>query len=372
MPEIIVYTNDGDCANGVAEIQPFTTGDATDEWTLRFNNGTDFYAVSGVTMRVGHVNGLPAGTYNDAFKWTDRADNVSIGNIVISSAGVPTLTFDTSTNPLSNPPLGGVVGTNGVYILRGPELDGAITSIKILQAGLTLVTNGGQANFYLRPTDTFGLSIDSASNTGNLVGYTYPKGSGIAGELTFIGIPDGSGTAFASAEMLGDGSTTSRSVASVNLHSGGKGFPRAPRISVPFEDASPAATFTSIGRFERQPVFKAIGNWPEYEFPFMKDESGNNIIAATTLSPYSDGDISDSTQYNNSTLVIRPETVASASSLTASGSGSSAKWTATMNPINAYVTERLALRNSTQLDLQIRGDGRTLFQGQLTVLNKIA
>ena len=144
-------------------------------------------------------------------------------------------------------------------------------------------------------------------------------------------------------------------------------------ISVPF---APAATGTiedpSIGRFERQPVFKAIGNWPEYEFPFMKDESGNNIIAATTLSPYSDGDVDDSTQYNNSTLVIRPETVASASSLTASGSGSSAKWTATMNPINAYVTERLALRNSTQLDLQIRGDGRTLFQGQLPILNKIA
>ena len=365
MPEIIVYTNDGDCANGVAEIQPFTTGDATDEWTLRFNNGTDFYAVSNVTMRVGHVNGLPAGTYNSAFKWVDRKGTESTANITISAAGVPSIS-------ISPTPAGGLIGDNGVYIFRGPELDGAITSIEILQAGLTLETNGGQANFYLRPTDTFGLSIDSASNTGNLVGYTYPKGSGISGELTFIGIPDGSGTAFASAEMLGDGSTTSRSVASVNLHSGGKGFPRAPMISVPFEDDQPAATFTSIARFERQPVFKAIGNWPEYEFPFMKDESGNNIIAATTLSPYSDGDVEDSTQYNNSTLVVRPETVASASSLTASGSGSSAKWTATMNPINAYVTERLALRNSTQLDLQIRGDGRTLFQGQLPILNKIA
>jgi hypothetical protein len=43
-----------------------------------------------------------------------------------------------------------------------------------------------------------------------------------------------------------------------------------------------------------------------------------------------------------------------------------------MNPINAYTTSRLSLRNSTQLDIQIRGDGRTLFQGQLTILNKIA
>ena len=61
MPEITIYTNDGDCANGVAEINPFTVGDATDEWTLKFNNGTDFYSPSNVTMRVGHTNGLPDG-----------------------------------------------------------------------------------------------------------------------------------------------------------------------------------------------------------------------------------------------------------------------------------------------------------------------
>ena len=368
MPEIIVYTNDGDCANGVAEIQPFTTGDATDEWTLRFNNGTDFYAVSNVTMRVGHVNGLPAGTYNSAFKWVDRADNVSIANVDISAAGVPTLQFQSGTDPL-----GGVVGTNGVYILRGPELDGAITSIEITEAGLTHSISSSDS---LSSSETFGLSIDSATNTGNLVLYNYNVTSPT--QLRNVtGIPDGSGTAFASAEMFGSAADSFTSVTSVTLHDGGKGFPRAPTISVPYElftntGLSTPSNQNSLSRFKRQPAFKAIGNWPEYEFPFMRDESGNNIIAATTLSPYSDGDVEDSTQYNNSTLVVRPETVASASSLTASGSGSSAKWTATMNPINAYVTERLALRNSTQLDLQIRGDGRTLFQGQLPILNKIA
>ena len=108
-------------------------------------------------------------------------------------------------------------------------------------------------------------------------------------------------------------------------------------------------------------------NAPQYEFPFKRDESGNDIIAATTLSPYSDGQVTDTTQYDHSTLVIRPETVATAS-LTSSG----LNWVGTMNPINAYTTSRLSLRNSTQLDLQIRGDGRTLFQGQLTILNKIA
>jgi hypothetical protein len=98
----------------------------------------------------------------------------------------------------------------------------------------------------------------------------------------------------------------------------------------------------------------------------MRDESGNDIIAGTTLSPYSDGSITGTTQYDHSTLVVRPETVATAS-LVSSG----LDWIGTMDPINNYVNSRLSLRNSTQLDLQIRGDNRTLFQGQLTILNKI-
>jgi hypothetical protein len=82
--------------------------------------------------------------------------------------------------------------------------------------------------------------------------------------------------------------------------------------------------------------------------------------------------VTNATEYDNSTLVIRPETVASASNLAESTDATGPKWTATMDPINAYTTARLSLRNSTQLDLQIRGDGRTLFQGQLTILNKIS
>ena len=363
MPEIIVYTNDGDCANGVAEIQPFTTGDATDEWTLRFNNGTDFYAVSDVTMKVGHVNGLPAGTYNDAFKWTDRADNVSIGNIVISAAGVPTLTFDTSTSPLSNPPLGGVVGTNGVYILRGPELDGSVSGATIEFAGRYL---------FFGANDSVVVQINNLDGGNPAIAQFNINGSY---ELQSYQIPNG-----------GTGINIWRKgfVSSVNILEAGSGFTsdqssQGTGINLSKKFIEIISITSSLGTSNEViyeegalPVVSLQVLAPVYEFPFMRDETGNDIIAATTLSPYSDGDVEASTQYNHSTLVIRPETVASASSLTASGSGSSAKWTATMNPINAYVTERLALRNSTQLDLQIRGDGRTLFQGQLTVLNKIA
>ena len=362
MPEIIVYTNDGDCANGVAEIQPFTTGDATDEWTLRFNNGTDFYEVDNVTMRVGHVNGLPAGTYNDAFKWTDRADNVSIGNIVISAAGVPTLTFDTSTSPLSNPPLGGVVGTNGVYILRGPELDGSVSGATIEFAGRYL---------FFAANDSVVVQINNPDGGDPAIAQFNIDGSYQVQEFQ-----GASGTAI---NLWRKGF-----VSSVSILEAGSGFTSdqssqggAIALSKKFIElititTSLGTSYEPIYEEGALPVVSLQVLAPVYEFPFMRDETGNDIIAATTLSPYSDGDVEASTQYNHSTLVIRPETVASASSLTASGSGSSAKWTATMNPINAYVTERLALRNSTQLDLQIRGDGRTLFQGQLTVLNKIA
>jgi len=333
MPEITIYTNDGDCANGVAEINPFTVGDATDEWTLKFNNGTDFYSPSNVTMRVGHTNGLPDGTYSNAFKWVDRADNESIGSISVSG-GVPTLSFDTD-------PLGGVVGTNGVYILRGPDLNGAITSIEILEAG-----TGGNSSWR---NSIQGIAIDG----GNLFVSSY-------GSARYKSTPIGSGTAYAVAYA---NINSAGGAGSVVLVDGGLGFTTPPQVAI-----NPLVSLEAyIDPGEYDPVFSARGNWAKYEFPFKRDESGNDIIAATTLSPYSDGEVTGTTQYDHSTLVIRPETVATAS-LTSSG----LNWVGTMDPINAYTTSRLSLRNSTQLDLQIRGDGRTLFQGQLTILNKIA
>jgi len=335
MPEIIIYTADGDCANGVAEIQPFTTGDATDEWTLRFNNGTDFYAVSNVTMRVGHVNGLPNGTYNSAFKWSDRVGNESVANISVAN-GVPDLQFNSN-------PAGGVVGTNGVYILRGPVLDGSISNVVIQDGGFgySIYRGVGGQNFDDYKTISF-----------KAVG----SGSGFSGTATIDPANPNAGT----------GNDYGRAdPATFTLINGGKGYSRGDVIT----DEN---NFDTNARVTVRATLSFDVNAAKYEFPFMRNESGNNIIAATTLSPHSDGAVTNATEFDNSTLVIRPETVASASSLTASTDATGPKWTATMNPINAYTTARLSLRNSTQLDLQIRGDGRTLFQGQLTILNKMS
>jgi hypothetical protein len=348
MPEITIYTNDGDCANGVAEINPFTVGDATDEWTLKFNNGTDFYSPSNVTMRVGHVNGLPDGTYNNAFKWVDRADNESTGSISVSS-GVPTLSFDTD-------PLGGVVGTNGVYILRGPQLDGSIASATVEYPGRYLQYYTNQPSLFNVPNPDGGspgvvqLGVSGgyevqAYSTGSIGSYnTWVKGFYNSASV----IEAGSG--FSSDQYIsGTELTSQKFIEVIEIVTGG------------------ITSYVTINEPGEQAIISLKVNAPKYEFPFKQDESGNDIIAATTLSPYSDGEVTGTTQYDHSTLVIRPETVATAS-LTQSGTD----WVGTMNPINAYTAERLALRNSTQLDLQIRGDGRTLFQGQLTVLNKIA
>jgi len=544
MPEITIYTNDGDCANGVAEINPFTVGDATDDWTLKFNDGNDFYSPSNVTMRVGHTNGLPDGTYNNAFKWIDRTGAESLASINLAN-GVPALTFDTD-------PVGGVVGTDGVYILRGPQLDGAITSIDILEAGQIVnapgsedlsVDGSSKTNLNSNPsgtsyasayatsgisdpsiqlllgraawfdksdlqlgskilfTDTisfpgdFSMSFkklklfydgvkciasgkDPSSNAGTFIlskgagqyeikfysdltnnssivetitlnlnnwfaisnnteydwfiersGLTWTLSVQLNGSIIASGTVTGSaatnlpfyissigapiqqpsfgGTGFLTAlygilrelkfydssnalihyyvgdpsvpgssaqswvDSIGNnnaltngvtfgGQTYSGSITSAVLRTGGSGFTAPPSVIYPDPGIASATQFLVY------PLFKANGNWAEYEFPFMRNESGNDIIAGTTLSPYSDGKITDVTQYDHSTLVIRPETVDNAS-LTQSG----LDWVGTMDPINAYVNSRLSLRNSTQLDIQIRGDDRTLFQGQLTILNKI-
>jgi len=348
MPEITIYTNDGDCANGVAEINPFTVGDATDEWTLKFNNGTDFYSPSNVTMRVGHTNGLPDGTYNNAFKWVDRADNESTGSISVAS-GVPTLSFNTD-------PLGGVVGTNGVYILRGPELDGSISSASIEYPGRYLKYYTNQPYLFSIPNPDGGspgliqLGVSGGYQVQSYTtGQTTSYNTWVKGFYNSVSVIE-AGSGFGSDQYTTAPVTLSKKFIEV--------------ITIP---TGALNSYVTINEDGEHAAISIKVNAPKYEFPFKRDESGNNIIAATTLSPYSDGEVTGTTQYDHSTLVIRPETVAIAS-LTSSG----LNWVGTMNPINAYTTSRLSLRNSTQLDLQIRGDGRTLFQGQLTILNKIA
>ena len=298
MPTITVFTDDDNLANNVAEYKPFTVGDATDAWTLKFNNGTSFFAPSGVSMMVGHVNGLPNGTYNSAFTWTDRYDNDYTPNITVSG-GIPAISGGTIA--------GGSIGGSGVYILHGEE-----------------PTNVGQIE-----NVAIAQSTDVASGNKQIVTAT------------------GAGRGFAA--MLSRAASGTGPMDTIANVSSGADYTPATDINA----GSHLLSFTVKS--------------PRYQVPFLSATRGLDIIAATTLSPFSDGEIQDTTEFNSSTLVIRPRDIA-----TASLSQSGTDYVGTMNPINDYVTARLALRGSTQIDIQIFGDNQMLFQGKLTILNKIA
>jgi hypothetical protein len=342
MPEITIYTSTTGGDNGVAEISPFTVGDATNDWTLKFHDGDDYYSPSGVTMKAGHTVGLPDGTYNNAFKWIDRAGHESVASISITS-GVPTVTFDTD-------PLGGVTGTDGAYILRGPQLDGSISSISIEDVGYR-DSPGGFANY----PSSWGLMIDGTC--------LYPTKTLTSQDTDVTVNPNPSSTTFCVASFASSNTNSSGGeVTSVTIYNPGAGFASEPTVTI----YTPKLDGYYDDAGSRRPQFRAHGNWAKYAIPFKRDESGNNIIGATTLSPYSDGKIEGTAVYDHSTLVVRPENVA-----TASLSQSGDDWVGTMNPINSYVSSVLSLRSSMQLDLQVYGDGKMLFQGQLTILAKI-
>lgn len=108
MPSIIVYTNP--LTPGNAQMPVFTVGD-DQNWSLQFNDGTNFYNPTGVMMNIGFVRGLPDATYASAFQWVDRLNNIHTASMAIASGLPGTLTWDET--PI------GVAGDNGAWLVRG-------------------------------------------------------------------------------------------------------------------------------------------------------------------------------------------------------------------------------------------------------------
>jgi hypothetical protein len=121
MPSFTIYTESD--RPGTAEVPPFVLGDPT-TCNLRFErpDGT-YYVPTSVSVKIGYLSGLPDGTYANAFKWSDRTGIESTGSITVTS-GVPTLSF-------SPTPANGVVGTDGVYVVRGNVPNGIISGFTI-------------------------------------------------------------------------------------------------------------------------------------------------------------------------------------------------------------------------------------------------
>lgn len=108
MPSILVYTNlltPGNC-----QMPIYTVGDSQN-WSLQFNNGSNFYNPAGVSMSIGFVRGLGDLTFGSAFQWVDRMNNQHTGSFAIA-AGLPgSLTWDET--PI------GISGASGAWLLRG-------------------------------------------------------------------------------------------------------------------------------------------------------------------------------------------------------------------------------------------------------------
>ena len=108
MPAVTIYTNP--LSPGTAQMPVFAAGDSQN-WSLRFNDGQNFYNPTGVSMNIGYLRGLPDATYASAFKWVDRMNNQHVGSFAIAS-GIPSaLTWDES--PI------GASGNFGAWLLKG-------------------------------------------------------------------------------------------------------------------------------------------------------------------------------------------------------------------------------------------------------------
>jgi hypothetical protein len=247
MPTLTIYTDPNQ--TGTCEVPPFVTGDAT-SWTLKFHNGTTFYAPASVTMKVGHINGLSSSdpelsTYSgdipDAFKWNyyDSASVVRWVTLGIDiSSSVPELYYTD----------GGGDHTIGPTVTTAPSTAGTVPALG----------GSGVYLFWANPTSGFG--------------------------------------------------------------------------SLPLE-------------------------------PFKSADRHRSISSGVRVTPLLGGG------FSGSLIVIRPRLVATA---TLTNTAPSTDWVGTMDPINAYVTALLSLKRSASLDIQIFGDGRMLFQGALSIFNRIS
>jgi len=197
---ITIYTEDSRL--GTAEIPPFIVGDST-AWTLLFQNAAgEFYSPAAVTVKLGHINGLADGSYPSAFKWVDRCRNEHVASIVVA-AGVPTLTW---ANPQ---PVGGMVGADGVYIVRGQIPDGRITGVVPSDETIELTREKQPPK---SPSNlTFSTDAGGAGATGRLFWELKPY-------ILRIAITDG-GTGYTTAptvEFTGGGGDRAKAIATIS------------------------------------------------------------------------------------------------------------------------------------------------------------
>lgn len=260
MPAITVYTDP--LRPGRASMPTFTVGDPTD-WSLNFNNGVNPWNPEGVYVKIGYIDGLLDGTYDNAFWLTDRMNFRYIGSFAVASSVPGTLTWD--ANPLS------VEGTAGAYLVRGeippgdqvkkiyvvnPGIDysgtplvliedsgagrqatavarivasgsGDVNAVVVIDPGLGYTTAPNAAITGGGATDTGSLTASVANGVVSGISVA-GAGNGYTSEGTVhIGPPNGT-RATATATL----SAGTLAVETLSLVSGGSGYTSAPTVTI--------------------------------------------------------------------------------------------------------------------------------------------
>lgn len=164
MPAIIIYTNP--LTPGICQMPVYVVGD-DQNWSLKFNNGTNFYNPTGVTMNIGFIRGLSDVAYASAFQLVDRTNSIYTGSVTLASGLPGALTWD--ENPTA------VFGGNGAYIVRGRLPQSQIRKVYVVSGGSGLSTS---------PTVRFNGGVGSNTGYGGTMTATVSAGAVTALTIT--------------------------------------------------------------------------------------------------------------------------------------------------------------------------------------------
>lgn len=211
MPTLIVRTNP--LAPGDCQVPVFAVGDSQN-WTLKFFDGANYYDPTGVSMNIGYVKGLADNTLSSAFQWVDRMNNQHTGSLVIAGGLPNALTWD--ENPI------GVFGANGAWLIRGRTPPSSrIRKVYVKYGGTGLTTasalrfNGGATLTGQQATATATLSgtgVSAIVLTYGGFGYSIPPqvvvtGDGTGARVRVATVVNGAVATFA-IDAAGTGYTT--------------------------------------------------------------------------------------------------------------------------------------------------------------------
>jgi hypothetical protein len=406
MPELVISTDPNRL--GTCDVPPFVIGDTSTGWKLKFHNGTQYYSPSSVSMRVGNVNGLTQ-AQDDAFKFTDTKGNAAVFDVGLTG-NVPSITVASGTAPQ-------IVGSNGAYLLRGAVVTPgqALKRLTLASGGagyksapsVRIVGGGGEGATATATIGTLKAKIAAVKITnpggftgaisGSIPGYCVVSISGggpirnasisasysaYAGFYSISGSSVLDGGEYTSqpslsisfyAVLTANASTVplvytlictvtaeavmdefTASISGISMTAAGSGYRSSPQVFFDSDSGSGASASADIETVDNDVCYKS-------------EDASSEILSAVSVVPYSSGrSYNSAIKYDHALCLIKPRIVADATlSLVSS------QWEGTMNPVNDWVLAMLAFRRSVTLDLQIFGDGRMLYMGGLTILNKI-